>query len=700
WYLLSKLYFTNNYSKFNIDSAYQFALTSQRIFGQSSLRQKERVKKLPLDSLILVNHLARIDSAAFDRAKQNNTEQAYIEFLQRFPKAKEKTAAIELRDEVAFVQALKINTFSSFQNYLKKYPASLRADDAKARYEKLLFDDKTKEATLKSYEAFLDNYPNTTYRREAERNIFEISTAMGSSEAFVAFIRKHPGSHFRKEAIDILYHLTQQDEQAFEFSTDSLRQASILEKGYWVPIMVHDRFGFMDNQGHEVIAPQFTSISQEYICGDVRTDYLIVENGIIGRNGKWIFHGKVEDAEDMGSGFLRVGKEDSLYLVHKSGFTLTRDFVEDTKIIAENFIAIKKNEFWSLVSFTGKALLPSVYENIETIDGLIVLSKRGKKIITTAKKIAAVADKNILSETFVFDEVRLLERGTYLVKNGPLEGAINNSLEYIVPLDRQLLTKVPLGFLSERNKKFLLKGVAPVLEGKEFDQIRFYGNWIALHSAYNLQLFELGEKKVITEDLDSLWFSNRMAFTTKNDSIKTYLLSGKSMGFSSRDVMVFISSPDTINYLYTIDKKKKAVFDISTGTRLFDVDADAIEYVGFDLFLITRKEVKGLIGRDGKVVLPIEYASVVPSGKKFVSLLKDKKFGLFDLEKRMLIKPEYTRNVIPFNDHVFVAFKDGFYGFVNEQAKPLSKFEFEEIKNWNDTTALVRKNFSWFVYSI
>jgi len=700
WYLLSKLYFNSAFSGFNIDSASHFAITSLRAYQRSTLKQKERLKKLPLDSIALTKYGESIDSAAFERAKQVNSEQAYLDFIASFPFARQKKAAIELRDEVAFVQALKINTYTSYQAYRNKYPQSIRAGDATARYEKLLFDEKTKDGRLKSYQDFLRGYPETTYRRVAEQHIFEISTAAGTKMAFVDFINANPGNHFRKKAIDILYHLPQTDEKHFEFYNDSLQSISKLESGYLVPILKDNRFGFINDQGKELISPAFTSITAEYICGDVRTDCLVVEGGIIGRNGKWIYRGDVDDAEDMGMGFLRIGVEDSLFVFHKSGFTLTPVYAEDARIIAENFMAIKKNGMWSLLSFAGRTLLPPVYENIETLEGLVILTKTGKKIITTAERISVVVNKNSLSESLVFDDVRLLDRGTYLVKNGPLEGALNASLEFVVPLDRQVLSKTPVGFVSERNKKFQVKGVSPLLEGKEFDQVRFYGNWISLLSTYNNQLFDFTKKRILDEDLDSVWFSNRIAFSEKNDSLKAYLLSGRSLTFPAGNAIVFIPSPDSVHYFYVIDKKKKIVYDITTGTRLFDVEADGIEYVGHRTFLITRKDVKGLIDVDGKVVLPAEYAALVPSGKEFISLLKDKKFGLYDLEKRILIKPEYARNVMPFTDELLIAFRDGFYGLINWQGQAQGKFEFEEIKNWNDTTALVKRNYTWSLYSI
>ena len=65
-----------------------------------------------------------------------------------------------------------------------------------------------------------------------------------------------------------------------------------------------------------------------------------------------------------------------------------------------------------------------------------------------------------------------------------------------------------------------------------------------------------------------------------------------------------------------------------------------------------------------------------------------------------LIKPQYQRNLIPYNASTVLTFKDGYYGFLGWDNKPVSAFEFDEVKYWNDTLALVKKGNSWDLYEI
>jgi hypothetical protein len=104
-------------------------------FQLSSFKQRERLKRFPIDSAILVGYREQIDSAAFERAKTINTEKGYLDFLRSFPLATQRSQAEELRDESAYLDALKENTYQAFSAYITKYPNASRVADASKRYE-------------------------------------------------------------------------------------------------------------------------------------------------------------------------------------------------------------------------------------------------------------------------------------------------------------------------------------------------------------------------------------------------------------------------------------------------------------------------------------------------------------------------------------------------------------------------------------
>ncbi|MBK5278933.1 MAG: WG repeat-containing protein [Bacteroidia bacterium] len=700
-YVYSLLFFNTTAPKNSIDSAYHYSLASLSDFRHSSIRQKERMKRFPLDSSILVALREKIDSSAFERAKANNTTIDYQYFLDHFAFASQRDAAVELRDEVAFVGALKINTFRAFGDFLNQYPASHRAEEAKRRYEKLLFEEKTKDGRLNSFKKFLEEYPFTTHRKEAEKNIFEISTASGKPDSFIEFIQRYPKSAFRKQSADILYHLRDVEEHYLEIMLldDSLKRIRSLEKGYWVAVMKNEKFGFMNELGEETIAPKFDIIYEDYKCGEIRSDILITSAGIISRDGEIIFKGITEEVVDLGLGFLKVQDSTCIHIVHKSGFKLNSLCLEDVRIVSNQFIAYKVNTKWGLMTFSGLHILPSDFEDIYSLKQIIVLVKSGKHSLKTPEQMDALADKNSFTSSIVFDEIRQLDEDSYLVRNGSLEGIINSKLKFVVPLDRQVLAKTPYGYVAEKNNRFTVIGIADNLSNQSYDEIRFYENWLSLKSEDGLQLFSIPAKMNVATAMDSIWFLNHLVFGLKEDTLNVFLSSGLQKKVPAQSGFQFVKSSDMEIFFYTAEKNKKSVYEASTGNQLFQLAFDEIEYFGSQVFMITNEGKKGLVGIDGKLVLAAEYAAIVLTQNGYASLFKDKKFGLYDLSKRKLIKPLFERNVKPFRDNIFVSFKDGYYGFIDADSKPISNFEFDEILEWNDSSALVKSNFQWKIYN-
>ena len=123
-YLLSLYFFNSNHISFNVDSAHAYQQRSAKRYALTSIRDRERLRKIPLDSLHLLKLQTRIDSAAFAEAKRINTIQSYQRFILQHATAFQRDAATELRDEVAFTEALKINTWISFQTFIQQYPSS------------------------------------------------------------------------------------------------------------------------------------------------------------------------------------------------------------------------------------------------------------------------------------------------------------------------------------------------------------------------------------------------------------------------------------------------------------------------------------------------------------------------------------------------------------------------------------------------
>lgn len=101
-YVMAHYYFAPANPQFHIDSAHLHAMASLHDYSMLGPKQREKMKRFPLDSIIIIRLVQQVDSAAFHRAQQLNTEAAYTYFIDVFPTARERNEALKLRDKAAF----------------------------------------------------------------------------------------------------------------------------------------------------------------------------------------------------------------------------------------------------------------------------------------------------------------------------------------------------------------------------------------------------------------------------------------------------------------------------------------------------------------------------------------------------------------------------------------------------------------------
>jgi len=697
--LLCRWFFNQNNPERDFDSAYQHNLRALHAFQKSSIKQKEKLKQDHTDSASIVLLRLRIDSAAFVNAKNINSEEAYQDFIQKFQLAKERPAAIELRDEVAFVNVLRQNSYPAFEGYLKNYPNSHRAREAKERYEKLLFDSKTKDKKIKSYLSFVNEYPSSPYRVTADRNIFEIATSGGSPDDFIKFMADYPRNLFVNLARNILFYIDRDPDEKIAplWMTDSLRNVVEIGKLNWVPVYKNGKFGFMDSHGTETFSPQFDAIKEDYKCEPIKDDIIVTSNGLFSRNGIRLSD-KTWFSKDLGFGFLKVGDTSCVKILHKSGVWVIENCMQDAVILNGRFLIAKSNGLFGLYTLSGRELSPAQWSSIEMMEGVIVLDRAGKKTLCLPSQLAIAADANPFPEDFVFDNVKSLGDDRLLVSNGTLEGIVNSNLEFIVPLARQSLFLMPFGLVRKINDQFIFTNLAPELENTTWERYRFYRQWLLLKNETEEKLVDIHSKKIIESNPDSLWIDKGLVFALGRDSVHVHINSSTQITLAKNAKLTFVKSADSIRYFFTEQKNKKIIFSIETGAKMFITDYDQVESLSQDIFLVTKKNKKGLIDKNGKLILPTEYDALILYNKNHLSLLKEKKFGLYDLVSGKLIRPIYERNVSVLDSTTLIAFKDGNYGLIDWEAKPLTVFEFSEIQPWRKNVVWIKKDFEWSLF--
>lgn len=703
-YVMAEYFFAPENPGFNIDSAYRYLDTSIRGYGSATVRTRERLNRFPLDSTMLHQLRHHIDSAAFNRAKQLNTESAYTDFLVRFPQAVQQDSAVKMRDQAAFDEVSRINTHQAFAEFIRKYPQSKQADAAQKKFERLKFEDLTSDKKLTSYIAYLAAYPNTPYRQVADQHIFEISTAAGSITAYKSFLEAYPGSYFKKRAEDILFHLLPddypQDHFPDYFSDHSLDSLTVFihdDRDYIVPFLHEGKFGFMDQRGRKVFDTEEEELNAIYKCGNINEDVIVLQQKLVAFNGAVIANRIIESIDDIGYGFLFVEANGCGRVLHKTGFEIGDDCIAEAKILNGKLLALRKDLVWSVWTLTGRKLLPFAWDGIATCGDVVALKTRDRFALAKVESIAGIADQRELGLEDFADEIRPWRKNLIWVKNEGQEALLDQQLDTVIRQDYHLLQQTYFGTTVTRPGDVRIvndNGDASAT----FKKIVVQEPWTAVKDK-RWYLFDPDSGRYKTRAYDSIFFTGPIAVGTARDSITVYFPEGNSLAFKLPVRTEFVPGKDSSSFLLVERAEKKSLYTMK-GRKLFTVSYDKIQYAGEGFFTVHKKEKKGLMTSAGKVILPMEYDAIGSVDNGVVSLLKAMKFGLFDCKRKKLIKPQYDKNLVVYNANNIVAYRDGLYGFVGWDNKPVIAAEFDEVRYWNDSSAMVRKDSRWMIVEI
>ena len=90
------------------------------------------------------------------------------------------------------------------------------------------------------------------------------------------------------------------------------------------------------------LRPGQQEINPEYRCGNVAEDIIVLPTKIVSLNGALIWDHPVESVEDIGYGFITVQEDSCKSVLHKSGFKVGNECIEEAKVLNGKFLALRK----------------------------------------------------------------------------------------------------------------------------------------------------------------------------------------------------------------------------------------------------------------------------------------------------------------------------------------------------------------------
>lgn len=512
---------------------------------------------------------------------------------------------------------------------------------------------------------------------------------------------RYPSSDLVKQARQMIFHILADEEEPHwpvQFLNDSLQNLLALNDTYLVPFLKNDRYGFMDQNGHEIIGPVYKTIHADYLCGNITDDVLIVDNQLVARNGSLIFRGPVSGLTDLGLGFLKVESDENAKVIHKAGFVLA-DSVQDARLLGKRYLGLQKNNSWFLYTLAGRLLDPRPWDDLTDFQDVIIFTSGDKKLVAAKTQLGTSADGHPLALSDPFEEIKQWPQGLIWGRSGEFQGVINQALHTVIRFDRHGLEQTFFGAIASIPQGYALYN----WQGRRsstFEQIHILGRHVGVKRNKFWFLFDPITHDTISKGFDSLKAEGPFVLGLRADSVYIHFAGMNALRVYRPRQVTFIPGKDSTSFLIvSVNLNDKAVYDLS-GRKLFSASFDDIEYAGQGIFVVTRGNRKALMNMRGQTLLPAEFDAAGSVKDEVISVLKDKKFGAYHIGIRKLIKPQYDRNLIPYSESIVTTFKDGFYGFIGWDNKPITAFEFEEVRYWNDSLALVRKGNLWSLFDI
>lgn len=160
---------------------------------------KEFVKKYP-DSPLAAQASNRIEELAYDKATGMGTPSAYQTFLTQHPTSRFAGKAQEALENVEFAQDLQEPTVSNLERLLRRYPASTNVPTAKSKLAQLLLPGVVESNKVTDYESFLKSFAGTHSANTAKLKLIKLEYKLAVREdtidSYQSFLTKFPQTSY------------------------------------------------------------------------------------------------------------------------------------------------------------------------------------------------------------------------------------------------------------------------------------------------------------------------------------------------------------------------------------------------------------------------------------------------------------------------------------------------------------------------
>lgn len=203
-YGMAEVYFSRNYTGYNVTTAYKYVAKAQHAFPQQTKKQLASLSKAGVDQQKISSLAQKIDDELFSITVSKNTQQDYDEFIRLYPQNRNIDQAKELREQLSFYDASSGNSEEAINKFIKSNPGGKDIAQAVKLRNLVAFQNAKAANTVKALEDFIAKYPDAAEIPDAKAALatlqFSEAKKTNTVEAYDNFLAKFPESEEFVEA--------------------------------------------------------------------------------------------------------------------------------------------------------------------------------------------------------------------------------------------------------------------------------------------------------------------------------------------------------------------------------------------------------------------------------------------------------------------------------------------------------------------
>ena len=451
WYGVSVITGRADNPFYQLDSSHAAIKRSMAAYSTLSDRDKEKIALLGVDSASIHTQLEHVSAIVWKQVVDIDRLEEYERFIKQYAGSSMVTQAQDRRNELAFNEARRVNSSAAYSAFLERYPDAKEAYGARSRLQEAIYREATPQGTISQYEAFIKANPQNTYLQDAQDMLLKLNTPNGTPGEYAAFIRRYPENPNVPEAWRSIY----------EIYTKELSVANITR--------------FLKDY------PDYPFINE--LMNDYKVASLILYP--FRQDGKW---GYIDDtgaerikaefdfAEPFVHGQAQVGKEGRSGTINKLGKPVIPFIYEDVLDYREGFATVELNGVQGAVDRGGKLVIPIEFEEVGEFDhGVAAASKQGKYgyIDETGAEVIP----------FTYDGAMRFHNGLAVVTKDDQSGVIDTKGGVVVPFQYDWIEgylTLPLSRVRKAGNMGFINRFGDVVLAVEHDHVGALSDSLAL----------------------------------------------------------------------------------------------------------------------------------------------------------------------------------------------------------------------------